>query len=119
MKKTDKRKFPRLQFSVDVQYQIVRGKSAKALKSRTRNISEGGLCMMLLEKVRAGTILSLEFRLPDTDSPIAATGKVVWVEKLAIISAEAAVSYDCGVVFVDIAPGDREKIGRHVMLRIK
>jgi len=43
----------------------------------------------------------------------------VWVEKLAIISAEAAVSYDCGVVFVDIAPGDREKIGRHVMLRIK
>jgi c-di-GMP-binding flagellar brake protein YcgR len=119
MKKADKRKFPRLSFNVEVKYEVVRGRSPKAKKSRARNISAGGLCVMILEKVKAGTLLNLEFSLPDADAPIIAKGKVMWVEKLSIYAAESHVSYDCGVSFVDIAPGDREKITRHVMLNLR
>ena len=119
MMKADKRKFPRLSFNVEVKYELLRGRSPKAKKSQAKNISAGGLCVMILEKIRAGTLLNLEFSLPDADTPIIATGKVVWVEKLSIYGAEPLVSYDCGVSFVDITPGDREKISRHVMLNLK
>lgn len=74
---------------------------------------------MILENVRTGTLLNLEFSLPDADTTIIAKGKVMWVEKISIYAAESHVSYDCGVAFVDIPPGDREKISHHVMLNLK
>ncbi len=119
MRKADKRKFPRLSFNVDVKYEVIRGRSPKAKESQSKNISAGGLCVMILEKVRVGTLLNLEFSLPDSDTTIIAKGKVMWVEKISIYAAESHVSYDCGVAFVDIPPGDREKISHHVMLNIK
>jgi hypothetical protein len=63
--------------------------------------------------------LKLEISLPHEDKPLVAKGKVVWVEKLTIISAESYVSYDCGVEFVDIAPQDLESINRHIMFNIR
>jgi c-di-GMP-binding flagellar brake protein YcgR len=119
MRKADKRKFPRLSFNVEVKYEVIVGQSANVRKSRSKNISAAGLCMMVLEKVRPGAFLNLEFSLPDADTPIFARGKVVWVEKIAIYSEEPVVSYDCGIAFVDITPGDRKKISRHVMDNLK
>lgn len=119
MKKTDKRKFPRLSFNVDVNYELIAGQSAEARKSRSKNISAAGLCLMIPEKVEPGNLLNLEFFLPDADTPITARGNVVWVEELAIYSAEPVVSYDCGLAFTDITPGDRKKINRHVVRNLK
>ena len=118
MRKTEKRKSPRLSFDVELQYQVLNPRSPKTPKSRGKNISAGGLCIIMLEKVKIGTPLKLEFSFPNEDKPIVAKGKVMWVEKLTIISTESYVSYDCGVEFVDISPHDIESINHHIMFNI-
>lgn len=71
----------------------------------------------MLEKVETNTLLKLEFSLPGENKPIAAKGKVVWIEKLTIISAETHTAFDCGVEFVDISLQDIENINRHTMFK--
>lgn len=112
------RKYPRLSINVDVKYEILSAPFPKTNKIGAKNLSAGGLCIMILEKVKVGTLLNFEFFLPDSDTPIMATGKVVWVEEFAIYSTETYVSYDCGVEYVDINSQDQEKIGHYVMLKL-
>jgi len=119
MRNAEKRKFPRLSFDTELKYKILNSPSPKTKKSRVKNISTGGLCIMLLEKVKIETSLKLEIFLPNEDKPIIAKGKVAWVEKLTIISTESYISYDCGVEFVDISPQDIESINRHIMFNIR
>jgi c-di-GMP-binding flagellar brake protein YcgR len=119
MRKAEKRKFPRLSFDVELKYKVLNSPSPKTQESRVKNISTGGLCIMILEKVKIRTPLKLEISLPHEDKPIVAKGKVAWVEKLTIVSTETYVSYDCGVEFVDISPQDQESINRHIMFNIK
>jgi c-di-GMP-binding flagellar brake protein YcgR len=119
MDKADKRKYPRLSMNVEVKYEILSSSSLKTPKIGAKNISAGGLCIMILEKIKVGTLLNFEFFLQDSDTPIMATGKVVWVEEFVIYSTETYVSYDCGVEYVDINSQDKEKIDHYVMLNLK
>ena len=120
MRKADKRKFPRLSYDVELKYEALNLSSPKTQKSRVKNISVGGLCIMIFEKVKVGTLLKIEFSLLNEDKPIVAKGKVVWVEKFEIISTEFfSVSYNCGIEFVNIRPQDQEIINHHLMLNIR
>jgi c-di-GMP-binding flagellar brake protein YcgR len=120
MKKTDKRKFPRLSYDVELKYEILNLSSPTTQKSRVKNISVGGLCIMIFEKVKVGTLLKIEFSLLPKDKTIVAKGRVVWVEELEIISTDFfSASYDCGIEFVDISPQDQESINHHVMINIR
>jgi c-di-GMP-binding flagellar brake protein YcgR len=118
MEKEETRKYPRLSFDVEFKHWVLSAPSLKAKDNRGKNISAGGLCMVILEKLKIGTILKLEFSIQDTDKPVITKGKVVWVEELNIYSAETHVSYDCGIEFIDISPQDQENINNHVMLNI-
>jgi c-di-GMP-binding flagellar brake protein YcgR len=120
MKKANKRKFARLSFDVEFKHCVLNAPSPEPKKYiKGKNISAGGLCIMILEKLKIGTLLKFEFSLPDADKPIIAKGKIVWVEELHIISTETRVSYDCGIEFVDISPQDQESINHHVMLNLR
>jgi c-di-GMP-binding flagellar brake protein YcgR len=119
MDNANKRKFPRLSINVEVKYRILSTPSPIAPRTRTRNISEGGLCIMILEKVTIGTLLNLKIVLPDTDQPIIATGKVLWIDEFTIYSTEAYTFYECGVEYVNIVPQDQENICHYVMCNIK
>jgi len=112
MTNTEKREFPRLSFNVELKYKALNSPSPNPQKAVHKNISAGGLCIMILEEVKIGTLLNLEIFLPNEDRPIIAKGKVVWVEELTISSTENYVSYDCGVEFVDMSPQDIESINR-------
>ena len=120
MRKADKRKFPRLSFDVELKYEILNLSPPATQKSRVKNISAGGLCLMLFEKVKVGTILRIELSLPTKDEPIVAKGKVVWIEKFEIISVKfTSTTYDCGIEFVDISPRDQQIINHHIIVNIK
>jgi c-di-GMP-binding flagellar brake protein YcgR len=120
MKKSDKRKFPRLSYDVELKYEVLNLSSPTTQKSRVKNISVGGLCIMIFEKVKVGTLLKIEFSLLPKDKTIVAKGRVVWVEELEIISTDFfSASYDCGIEFVDISPQDQESINHHVMINIR
>jgi c-di-GMP-binding flagellar brake protein YcgR len=119
MKEPIRREFPRLEFDVEFKHWVLNEPSPKVKKNKGKNISAGGLCIMVFEKLEMGTLLKLEFPLQDADKPIIIKGKVVWIEEHVIYSHKTHVYYNCGVEFIDISPQDQENISHYVMRNIK
>ena len=77
-KKID-RKHPRDEIFIDVIYKVVSPLKDVGLM---RNISSGGLCLLVNCELRPGTILELKYRLPHEESrQIVNTVEVVWQKK--------------------------------------
>jgi c-di-GMP-binding flagellar brake protein YcgR len=93
-----------LTISYEVLDQFIKG------GSRSKNISGGGLCMPLIQRLKPGTLLKLEIRLVEFSKPIVATGKVIWLSE----KREAQFPFIGGVEFVKIDLGDLNRIRRHI-----
>jgi c-di-GMP-binding flagellar brake protein YcgR len=119
MTNENRREFPRLDFDVEFKHWVFSEPSLKPIRNKGKNISAGGLCIMVFEKLEIGTLLKLEFSLQGADKPIMAKGKVMWIDELVIFSHGTHVSYNCGVEFVEISPHDQENISLHIMRNIK
>ncbi len=76
----EKRKFPRLGETWDLDYKIIRAKEFKmnSIDSLTVNISGGGICFEASEDLPKGTMLALELRSAEFPSPIMALAKSIW-----------------------------------------
>lgn len=79
----EKRKFPRLGETWDLDYKKIREKEFKmnAIDSLTVNISGGGICFEANEELPKGTMLALELRSREFPSPIMALAKSVWCKE--------------------------------------
>ncbi len=74
-----KRKYPRDEIIIDVIYKVLSPLKSVGL---TRNISHDGLCLLLNDELRPGTILELKYRLPHEEGKqIVNTVEVVWQKK--------------------------------------
>ncbi|MFC1632000.1 PilZ domain-containing protein [Candidatus Omnitrophota bacterium] len=105
----ERRKFARLETSVDVSYTII-GKPG-GIDVFSKNISAGGLCLVLDQVFPADTPLQLLIKVPDLKDPIHALGRVVWQRK---IKDGAEEKYDTGVEFTGISDFDRFNLNRYV-----
>jgi hypothetical protein len=73
------RKHPREEMIIEVVYKVLSPLKDVGL---TRNISYGGLCLLLDNEFRPGTILELKYRLPHEESKqIVTTVEVIWQKK--------------------------------------
>lgn len=108
----EKRKFLRLNVGCEVSHKALSADSASSDKSQTKNISAGGLCLIVDEKLNPGTILELDFVLPDKKNTIKAKSRVAWIKPFKIGS--ETEHYDCGVEFTQINPVDRKRIDQYV-----
>lgn len=76
---TNQRRYSRKDIATNVHYRVIVPSGGEA---ETKNISEGGLCIVVDKELPKGTILEIKFNLPsDKDSPIETYVKVVWQEK--------------------------------------
>ena len=102
----EKRRYPR--FEVDLPFEYARSDSV-INHGEALNASEGGLLVYFPEKVEVGQDLSLKlFFSPGFEfNTIEALVKVVWVD---FHLAEEWGDYRAGVMFVDISPGEMEKL---------
>jgi hypothetical protein len=74
-----KRKHPRDEIIIEVIYKVLSPLKNVGL---TRNISRGGLCLLLDDELRPGSILELKYRLPHEESTqIVNTVEVIWQKK--------------------------------------
>ena len=74
-----KRKQHREEIIIDVFYKVLSPLKDVGL---TRNISYGGLCLLLDIELRPGTILELKYRLPHEEArQIVTSVEVVWQKK--------------------------------------
>jgi c-di-GMP-binding flagellar brake protein YcgR len=116
----EKRRFPRLDMAVDVLWKKVNLEKASAGfgdPNQTRNISEGGICLIVYDEVNVGDQLSLDIRLP-TQQVIHAVGRVVWSSPFELITdQDTRKRCDIGIEFLQIAPQDKEEIKEFVLKR--
>lgn len=112
-KKTqEKRKFVRLNVSVEVFYAVVLGASTEAQKTLTKNVSAGGICLIVHEQLKIGDLLNLSIYLPDDKPFIVAQGQVVWVKEFKLAGERSR--YDTGVEFTEINEADRKRVDKYV-----
>jgi len=114
----ERRQFVRLDTRLEVTYTEL--PSGKSRQGTTKDISGGGICLFAEKVLPAGTRLQVAVKLPDRESPVHFTGEVVWSEAYEVIGkTQRQRAVEAGVRFVEIAPGDRDAIMRHVILSLK
>ena len=117
----EKRKFPRNRLNVKSEYDVFEGTPRGAEETRSKNVSAGGICLTIPEKIDIGAVLRLKLSLQGEDDFIIVTGKVVWVQGFSITQTilnhtSHYKNYDCGIEFVDVDPQDQKKISRYLKL---
>jgi hypothetical protein len=108
---SEKRKFPRVVFPC----RLAVGSPLRWLTSHTENISEGGIRVILEEKLRVLALVSLELFF-EKDKSIKCRGRVVWVEEEVnpIDKESEPIGYVTGIEITEISDNDREYIKKLV-----
>jgi c-di-GMP-binding flagellar brake protein YcgR len=109
----DKRQFLRLNVLVDVTYKK-KDFAGKEKLSLSKNISEGGICLIVYEPINEADVLELQIFLPDTKKPINVLGRVAWIKNFSIGDTVAGQRSDVGIEFLKIAKKDRKEIEKYV-----
>lgn len=110
---TEKRKFPRLDIRIPLQYREIRG-GHDSLGTLTRNLSEGGFCFVIDKFLPLHSHLVVETILPNTEKPIKAVSKVAWIRKLPYSD-----EYEVGGQFLDITKPDRKILSESLTTHIR
>ena len=76
----NRRQHPRAEKSLGVVYTVVKNHAIKNAPGKTVNISQGGIKLLLDEKLPPKTSLSLKISISDSGETAEVTGDVVWTE---------------------------------------
>jgi c-di-GMP-binding flagellar brake protein YcgR len=114
----ERRVFPRLDASVDVEYNILEKEGKRKRRSVSKNISVGGICLIVYEKIDVGDILALKIHLTDVDYIIEVEGRVVWSSHFTMNS-DRRDRYDLGIEFVKISDSAQKILSQYVFRLIK
>ena len=110
---------PRVSISLPIEYDsdgamdsLSHQAAGSLKKTESRNISEGGLLLILPDKVAIDSTIVVKIHVPikyysnrTKISPILAKARVVWTD---LIADSASGEYHCGICFTEIAPEDLE-----------
>jgi len=105
----EKRRFTRREISLDVLYDV--SSELKGIGSWTKDISAGGICVISKAALTVDKIMDFEFTIPEMEKKLKASGKVVWVEKVAD---SKKGSYYNGIEFINLDPVDKDLIAKFV-----
>lgn len=111
----ERRKFPRFSLGVEVQWKKVPRAEERTARhiSQVKDISLGGVCLVLHPDIQAGDILQMEIRLPGKPA-IEAKGRVAWVNPQARVQGWAEKVCEGGIEFFDLSEGARKEINHFI-----
>jgi hypothetical protein len=78
----------------------------RLLVSHTENISEGGIRVMLEERLSPFTMVGIELYF-DKNKPIKCKGKIAWIKEITNPVDRAANMFDTGIKFIDVGEFDK------------
>lgn len=112
----ERRKFQRLNWSVEVHWKKFETPSRPLPESATvsKDISAGGIRLILRGQVSPGDILELEIRLGG-GKDIRTKARVVWVDTFTITGGKEESAFEGGVEFIDMSDETRKLIESFVM----
>lgn len=101
----ERRKHARLNLSMKVDYRIIHSEKVKSTVSR--DMSLGGVLLLVSEKMDAGTPLELEIYLSEIDNqPVKTRGEVIWQGEL---GEREEGYYHTGIAFSGIKEEDKKR----------
>lgn len=110
----ERRRFPRLNSRIPLQYKrAIRYKNALQ-GTITRNIGEGGVRFVAHEFIPLFIKLKVKMFLSSSSNSISALSKVIWVRKLPYLD-----RYDVGLEFIDLPDTGRKLIANYVSNKSK
>jgi c-di-GMP-binding flagellar brake protein YcgR len=115
----ERRQYARLDTRAEVVYSIVPG-THKAKRTVTKNVSGGGICLLVDEELQPGTYLKITMKLPGSDQQVTFTGEVMWSESYEVIGrTQRRRAVEAGVRFVEITPEALDGLLQHAILMIR
>ncbi len=111
----ERRKFLIFKTSVQLQWKkIVSADERAALHvSQVKDVSVGGVCLVLHPGIKVGDTLELEISLPRS-SPVQVTARVIWVDPSARDKDWPGTYYEGGVSFLNLTEAQQVKLNRHL-----
>ena len=105
----EQRAFPRI--DVEVTPIELGTNEGPTFKGVAKNISAGGVCVIIDPSIAAGAHVNIGFDLPGQDSSVACSGEVVWCGDYLAASSQKHI---IGIKFTDISENDCSRINRFV-----
>ncbi len=100
----EKRKFSRIDYTIQVWYQTFDEDDISFGRPQTKNLSAGGVLLSMTDREEVGSSIIMKFKLPDYDERILTRAQIVRVDKV------ASEDFDIGVKFLNIREKDKEAI---------
>jgi hypothetical protein len=98
----DRRTFPRFNILVDVSASK-RASEEKEQTFSSKNISQGGVCIISFDQPTLGDIMDLKIRLPGKKDEVKTMGKVVWVKEITISPSQRTKRFEVGLEFIGLS----------------
>lgn len=100
---SERRRFVRIEANIPVKYNLsLKPDGTNAVK--TTDISIGGVCITLSEKLSPKQRLAVEIDLPDTNKgPVFAKGQVAWIKEAEPVSVNGIRYFTAGIEFCEIS----------------
>ncbi len=105
----ERRKFLR----IELPCKIIVTSPIRFLTSHTENIGEGGIRVLLEEKLSVFSIVGIEIYL-GKERPLKCKGRIVWVKEKVNPLEKVPIMFDTGIQFIEINDCDREYIRKLV-----
>lgn len=104
----ERRGYVRVATQLNIAYSKYRPSKEERLSS-SKDISRGGVCLILSEELKESDLLNLKINLPTEESPLNVTGRVVWVNRFIFDDATKKKKYFAGIEFMKV---DKETGGK-------
>ena len=107
----EKRKFPRVE--VICKISTVYAERLLVFDAHTENVGEGGIRVILQQRLNASTPVNLELFLSQTKEPVKCQGEVVWANEIKPEGVNPRL-YDTGIKFLEIDNQNKDIISEFV-----
>jgi c-di-GMP-binding flagellar brake protein YcgR len=112
---SERRRYVRVSANVPIRYSRPKDSKNNIKVIKTKDISIGGICMIINEKLSPHIKLCMEIDMPSPVGPISAKGEVVWIkENPEEKNAEGIRYFSIGIEFSDVQPKDKERLFTYI-----
>jgi uncharacterized protein (TIGR02266 family) len=118
MSRRDQRRQPRIPIFIKVDYKVDMLRDDAEYSDYSVNINRDGLFLMSRSPLTPGTIVNLQFALPEDARVIKVAGRVVWITREFEEKVGGRAETGMGIEFQDVDPETQARIEGFVKKRI-
>lgn len=109
----ERRLYERISLPIRLKYEV-KNRPKLVKETLTKNLSGGGICLSLKEKLLPKTQLVMVIEIGKSNDLINLNGNVVWSRRVEILGeAETDVYYDTGIEFINADPININRVVTH------